>query len=186
MDVVDLLVIVAGVLPVFVFRDLRTSRAAVFVAVLAGVLLLAGGLPQPLQGAVKIAAVWIYAIVFLWFQHLLAGRSAAEAKIDRELRRIDADANAMARAWPADAGQVRAGRESLLRRLDALEPPNHMWARVVALHHTYYGRLLSLPEDESAASGSPDPVSRVELEQVRQDLGSAWEQALRPGKRDGW
>jgi hypothetical protein len=181
-DVVDLLLIAAGAMPIVAARDLRTARAAAFVVILAGIPLAAGGLPEPGQGAVKIAAVWTYIVVFLWFQHLLAGRTAAEGKLDRELRRIASDADALARAWPADALTARASRELILGRIGALEPPNQMWSLVVALHRSYYSLLLPAPEGYSAPTTRPN--SAADLAQVREELVLAWEQALRPGKHD--
>lgn len=180
MDIVDLLIVVAGVLPVAVFRDLRTTRAILFVSVLAVMLLAAASLPEPVRGAIKIAVIWSYVVVFLWFQHVLAGRSAAEARIDKELRRIAADADRMVRAWPADLEAARARRESILNRIGTLEPPNRLWSRVIELQRTYYGLLLPLQARETVLSPS---TTSPELDRIKQEIGSAWEEALRPGNR---
>lgn len=58
MDIVDLVIIVVGALPIFVVRDLRTLRAAIFLGLLGGLEVLASALPQPAQFVVKSAAIW--------------------------------------------------------------------------------------------------------------------------------
>lgn len=185
MDIVDLVLVAAGALLFLVSRDTRTLRAGGFLVVLGAAILLARGLPQPWQGVVKASAVWSYVVVFLCFQHLLAGRSAAEARIDRQLRRIAAEAGAKACNWPADDEQARASRDFILGKIAALEAPNQDWAHVVTLCHAYYGQLLMPPDGGSAASTNFDSSSATRnLDQMRSDLSVAWEEALRPGRRE--
>lgn len=183
MDIVDLVIIIVAALPIIMVRDLRTLRAAAFLGLLSGLEVLGSALPQPAQFVVKSAAIWSYIVVFLWFQHVLAGRSAREAKIDRAMRSIAKDADALLLARPVDLADRTARRELILERISALQPPNPSWVLAVELFRSYYRHQLLPPEDQTTVARDPRAGSTErELEQVRHDLDSAWKSALRPGR----
>lgn len=181
---VDLAIIAAGALPILLYRDLRTARAVGFVAALGAIGLLASALPPLAQFIVKSGAVWSYVIVYLCFQHLLAGRSAAEARINGALRCIARDADELAHAGSTDKANADAGRASIFGRIRALQPPNPAWARVVELMDSYCRRRLGQPHDAATSGVEPTLAApAAQLEQIARDLTSAWEHALHPETR---
>lgn len=178
MNLLGLAIIVVALLPALLSARLRTPRALFVFVGLTATFLAAAALPDPWSAAVKVAAVWIYVVALLGFQHWLAGMSRADAAFDKKLRGIANEARA---AEHARAPDILDKRAAVVNSLNALEPPSAAWARLVTLFRAYYRELLEPEPGDPAAADSEFGVQR--LGAYREQIKRAWEDALRAPPR---